>query len=282
MIILTADDYAMTEGISRGIQELARARRLSAASVMTTMPGWPAAAAAIKAERSGLAIGLHLNLTLGAPLGPMPRLAPTGRLPTLAALIRRALTRALDPAEIVAETGRQLDRFTDVLGFPPDHVDGHQHVHVLPGVRGPLLAELARRFQPASVLVRVPAGRTRAATANPKALLVAALAAGFGAAARTHGFATNDSFAGFSAFDTRQPFGAELDRALRAGAGASRHIVMCHPGYPDAELAALDAVVARRRQELDAMAADATLPARIWHPTRRPDGAPVAWERVAA
>ena len=44
MIILCADDYAMTEGISRAIGELAAAKRLSATSVMVNTPHWPAAA----------------------------------------------------------------------------------------------------------------------------------------------------------------------------------------------------------------------------------------------
>ena len=83
MIILCADDYAMTEGVSRAIGELAAARRLSATSVHgRPRAHWPAMApAAAACTAAHLAIGLHLNLTLGAPLGPMPRLAPGGELP---------------------------------------------------------------------------------------------------------------------------------------------------------------------------------------------------------
>ena len=58
---------------------------------------------------------------------------------------------------------------------------------------------------------------------------------GFGAAARRRGLPTNDSFAGFSSFDERQPYAAELEQALSAP--RERHLVMCHPGHPDAELA---------------------------------------------
>ena len=65
----------MTEGISRAIGELAAAQRLSATSVMVTSPHWPATAPRLAVHRGHLSIGLHLNLTLGRPLGPMPRLA---------------------------------------------------------------------------------------------------------------------------------------------------------------------------------------------------------------
>ena len=37
MIILCADDYAMTEGVSRAIGELAAAQRLSATSVLVNL-----------------------------------------------------------------------------------------------------------------------------------------------------------------------------------------------------------------------------------------------------
>ena len=53
----------------------------------------------------------------------------------------------LDTDEIRAEVARQLDRFEAGLGFPPDHIDGHQHVHVLPGIRRALLTEVAQRYR---------------------------------------------------------------------------------------------------------------------------------------
>ena len=98
MIILTADDYAMTDGVSRAIEDLARARRLSATSAMVTMPGWREAAPRIAALRGEIAIGLHLNLTVGAPLGPMPKLAPDGIFPSLKSLLARSLTPLLSPS----------------------------------------------------------------------------------------------------------------------------------------------------------------------------------------
>src|SRR5215475_14231459 len=91
MIILCADDYALTEGISRAIGELAAAKRLSATSVLVTSAHWPASAPRLCAHRGHLSVGLHLNLTFGAPLGPMPRLAPNGAFPGLQGLIARAL-----------------------------------------------------------------------------------------------------------------------------------------------------------------------------------------------
>jgi predicted glycoside hydrolase/deacetylase ChbG (UPF0249 family) len=281
MIILCADDYAMTEGVSRAIGELAAARRLSATSVLTTSPHWPGMAPRLLVHRRHLSIGLHLNLTLGRPVGPMPRLAPQGTLPRLASLTAWSLGGVLDAEEIGAEIGRQLDRFEAELGYPPDHIDGHQHVHVLPGVRRALLREVTSRYRMRPPLLRDPSDRLGAIlsrrTTAAKALTVAALAMGFASSARKRGLHTNDSFAGFSRFDEREPYADELEQALSAPAG--RHLVMCHPGHPDAELASLDPVVNRRRMEYEALMADPTLMARIWRPARRSDGAPFDWSQ---
>src|SRR6478735_4759189 len=88
---LCADDYGLTPGVSRGILELLAVGRLTAASAMVTQPGWPQDAAALRPFADAVDIGLHLNLTLGLPSDPMPALAPAGKFPALAALIRGAL-----------------------------------------------------------------------------------------------------------------------------------------------------------------------------------------------
>jgi hypothetical protein len=74
------------------------------------------------------------------------------------------------------------------------------------------------------------------------------------------------------------PYAEELARAFISP--GRRHLVMCHPGHPDAELAGLDPVVERRRMEYDALMRDPDLPERIWRPARGADGPPVAWRDV--
>jgi hypothetical protein len=282
MIVLCADDYALTQGISRAVGELAAAKRLSATSVMVNTPHWPATAPRLSVHRGHLAVGLHLNLTHGSPLGRMPRLAPGNALPQRNQLLARALAGMVDSAEIAAEVERQLDAFEKGMGFPPDHVDGHEHVHVLPGIRSPLLEAVARRYPINKPLVRDPSDSWKAIAARGiarfKALAVAALSLQFGVAARKLGVPTNQGFSGFSDFDVNQPYAQELEIALIAPGPC--HIVMCHPGHADAELAATDRVVERRRMEYDALMRDATLTQRLWRPARGIDGPPVDWSLV--
>lgn len=281
-VILCADDYAMTESVSRGIEELALARRLSATSAIVTLPAWRDRAGRLRELRAFVAIGLHLNLTLGEPLGAAPGLAPGGEFEALLPLTRKSLTAGIPTAEIAAQIERQLERFERDVGFPPDFVDGHQHVHALPNIRTAILAVIGTRYRNHRPLLRDPADRPRAILERqasiPKALMISTLARGFGAAARAAGFPTNHGFSGVSAFKLDVPYAEELGCFFTAR--GPRHLVMCHPGYVDAELSALDPVVERRHQELDALFAVPRLDEAIWHVAPRKDRAPVDWEKA--
>jgi len=260
-IVLCADDYGVAPGVSRAICALIGQGRLSATSCMTVSPHWPEHAGWLRPLADRADIGLHLTLTDHAPLGAM-RLAAGGRLPSLGSLMRRAFTGALDRAEIAAEIARQLDAFAAVFGRPPDFVDGHQHVQLLPGVRQALLAVLAeRRGGGAGAYVRDCHAPIRLIlsrrVAPAKALFLSLLAAGFARSAATQVIATNPAFAGVYGFvGAYGPLLARFVADLPANA-----IVMCHPGWTDEELRRADVVVDQRQVEYDFLASDELLPA---------------------
>ena len=118
MLILCADDYAMTEGVSQAIEALAEARRISATSAMVTTPHWPTHARRLARLRDRVAIGLHLNLTLGHRWRRCRRSRRTGAF-LRSGGSRGALRGQLAKEEVAAEVGRQLDRFEAELGFRP-------------------------------------------------------------------------------------------------------------------------------------------------------------------
>jgi chitin disaccharide deacetylase len=286
--VLIADDYAMSAGVSRAIERLAEARKISGTSAFTTLPRWREDARRIRDLRGHISVGLHLNLTVEAPLGSIASLAPMGRFPVLGEVVRASLLRHLNAVEVRDEIRRQLDAFEQALGFAPDHVDGHQHVHVLPIVRGALIAELSQRYAARPPLVRDPtdalADIATKSPAKAKAVIVRALALGFRGQARGNGLPVNTGFSGFSAFDTARPFRTEMIAALdRRHETAALKIVMCHPGFPDAELARLDPVTQRRQQEYDTLMDLAPPDAVIWHPgDTRADRMVPDWSALAA
>lgn len=254
--VLCADDFAMTDGVSRSILALLEDGRLSATGAMTNRPHWPRLAGDLAAHAGHADLGLHLNLTCAAPLSPLPRLAPGGELPKLGDLARAAVASAEIRSEIALEIDRQLDAFEQALGRAPDFVDGHQHVHVLPGIRGAVLSSIARRYPPGSVYLRDPSDRAAAIRARGvavgKALVISGLGLGMRRAAERRGIPVNRGFSGASPFDPARDFADDLARFLIQPGPA--HLVMCHPGFIDDELAMLDPVIATRPLEHAALA----------------------------
>lgn len=252
IVALCADDYGLSYGVSAGILEALDAGRITAVSALVNGPRWPAMGLELVRRGRDADIGLHFNLTLGRPLSSMPKFAPNGEFPPLSQVVRMAFKKELPLDEIRQEIDRQFDRFEAVMDRPPDHVDGHQHIHVLPGIRTALLDAMSARNLKGRTWVR-DAGDvlhrilTRGANAR-KALAAFSLASGFRREARYRGFDVNDGFAGFSDFHPSFDYAKAFQSYLRAP--GSRHLIMCHPGHVDEDLRKLDAVTITREQEL--------------------------------
>ena len=258
MFALCADDFAINEPVSRGVLNLVDAGRLTAVSAMATGPKWAEMARELAKRRGCIAVGLHLDLTHRAFDGRRPAYG-------LRELISASLSAKVELTALRAEFERQFDLFETAFGFPPDHVDGHHHVHALPQIRIALFDVLARRFSPLPPDYRPlardpgdsPSRVLRRRGARAKALAVAALSAGFARRAGAAGFATNNGFAGFSSFSGEKGYAAEFAQCLASP--GPRHLVMCHPGL-DGGADHADPIAARRREEYECLMASEILP----------------------
>lgn len=281
-VMLCADDFAMTNGVSRAIIELAEAGRLSATSAMTTSRHWPSHATWLARARGKIAAGLHLNLTLGAPLGVMSAFAPDRQFPSISQLTSRALTGRIAIDDVRAEIERQLTAFELEMGFAPDHIDGHQHVHALPGVRAAVLDVLTKRYgySPRRPLLRDPCDTVTSnvlrGRSGFKAVTLSTLSLGFGGAAKRAGFGINEGFSGVTDFAAAA---VTADFTAACAAMGSRHMVMCHPGFVDDELIRLDRVTERRQREFDFLLRGG-FPEPIWRLQRSASGDPIAWNEA--
>ncbi len=143
VLAVCVDDVGLVDGVAETALALVAAGRVSAASCVTTAPGWRREAAVLARSLStSLELGLHFNLTEGAPLSSeLRRLWST--LPGLGRLLLQAHFGRLPIAAIAAEFAAQVDAFRAALGRRPDFIDGHQHVHALRGIRGVVLDAIA-------------------------------------------------------------------------------------------------------------------------------------------
>ncbi len=249
-VVLCADDYGLAPGVSAGIRELLDAGRLSATGAMTLSPHWAAEGPRLAAYGARADLGLHLTLTGLTPLGSMPSLAPDGRLPSLGALLRRAYGGGLDRGEIAAELDRQIAAFTRAVGRPPDFIDGHQHVHQLPGVREAVLARAAALGP--RVYVRYAVEGMGAilwrGVAVVRAVAIAAMGGAMARAGACAGVPGPSVFRGIRDFTPREDVARLMPRFLANP--VPRMVLACHPGRVDTALAALDPILGPREAEL--------------------------------
>ncbi len=161
LLIVNADDFGLTEGISRGILAAHRTGIVTSTSALAIGPAYPKVAKWL-VDVPGLGVGVHL-----AAVGEDPPLLSAAEIPSLIdrrghlspgykGFIARAAAGRVDADDLRREFTAQLELVQE-LGVPLTHLDAHQHIHLWPLVCGVVL-DLARRYQiPA---VRVPRFRS--------------------------------------------------------------------------------------------------------------------------
>jgi hypothetical protein len=215
---------------------------------MTVIPGFEQECASLLSMPSPipLAIGLHTTLTGPfAPRAALPAATRDGKFPPLSKLLPPLGFFRIDRKAVKAEIAAQIAAFRKACGRAPDFVDGHQHVQLMPGVRAPFLEAVLEAAPKAWVR---QCGAAAGATARgSKARLLEFLSRGFRRRARRLGIAFNPAFSGAYDFSTAENFGALFARFLEGL--PDRGVVMCHPGFVDAELIARDPLTHRREAE---------------------------------
>jgi predicted glycoside hydrolase/deacetylase ChbG (UPF0249 family) len=251
-IVLCADDYGISPGVNRAIRDLIARKRINATSVMVVGPALDRAEIdALKdavAANPDCAIGLHTTLT--APFTPLTmyyRPLDGGMFLPLGAMLRTALLRKLDPEMIRAEIVAQIAAFTEHFGRAPDYADGHQHVQIFPQVRDAFLGAVKAAAPNAWVRQCGRDAPLAQRLGNPKALLLDTLSATFRKRCARAGVRCNPAFAGAYDFTRQSDFAALMAQFLRdLPEGA---LVMCHPGFVDDTLVALDPFTGQRERE---------------------------------
>ncbi|XP_075072331.1 carbohydrate deacetylase [Mixophyes fleayi] len=155
-LVVTGDDFGYCPRRDVGIVECFNAGAISNVSLLVN--GSSAASAADLARRYNIPIGLHANLSEGFPI--CAELCQNSTLINAQGFfhgkmgIRKALAQGLlNMSEVRQELCAQVRLFRELTGQNPQHMDGHQHVHVLPRIR----EEFAQVLQEHSIpYTRIP------------------------------------------------------------------------------------------------------------------------------
>jgi hopanoid biosynthesis associated protein HpnK len=248
-LIVNADDLGWTEGVNRGIAETHRNGIVTSASLLANGAAF---ASGVELARStpGLGVGVHLNLSDGAPVANRELvttlLNERGELAGKPeSLLLRLARRSVLLEEVEREWEAQIQKVRD-SGIELTHLDGHKHVQMLPGLFE-IALRLAKRHGIAAVRVSHEESSLRAALstgAKQKGTVVMKqgvqarglklLAPDAREQAERAGIATADYFCGIAQTGelTREGI-LRLMELLPEGTTE----LMCHPGYVDAQLA---------------------------------------------
>ena len=136
-VIFNADDFGASTETNHAIIRAHKEGVLTSTSLMMNEPGVIEAIHLAK-ETQSLAVGLHLTLSDGHPAFPpasIPNLVgQDGNFftdPIRTAMRCLFITSA--KLEAIKEVHKQFELFAGT-GLPWDHVNGHQHLHILPAV----------------------------------------------------------------------------------------------------------------------------------------------------
>ncbi len=254
-LTLCSDDYGLNTGINDAILTLVSAGRLNAVSCMVVSPAFDAnpLIKAVSCAPLPVQIGLHLTMTEYIPLAAMPCLTRDGCFPSVGSLLAKSHLRRINRAEIRLELERQFNAFERAFSRPPDFVDGHQHIHIFPGIREDVIALIAARmghYEPNPCWVRCCDAPTAdlIAMRDPRAVLLATMSRQQRPHRLRAGLRSNERFYGVNTFDRRQSFRRLMQGWLGLVAKRpSSALIMCHPGLgiPSAG----DTIAARRADE---------------------------------
>ena len=160
-LIVHADDFGLTHGVNTGIIDAHLNGILTSTSIMANGPAFDEAIELAYAAPT-LDIGVHLTLVEEIPIvspTDIPSIVDkNGRLLANAKEVYiRYLKKKLCLKHIRAEFEAQIIRIKST-GLPISHIDGHQHLHILPAIFS-IVEELAKKHDIQAI--RIPKERIR-------------------------------------------------------------------------------------------------------------------------
>jgi chitin disaccharide deacetylase len=229
LLIVNADDYGLTPGVSRAIVDAHRAGMVTSTSVIALGPAFAKTRPWLD-DVPGLGTGAHLALVGEDPPLLSAREIPTlvdkrGRLPlSWRQFLPRAAAGRIDVEDVHRELAAQLQLLLDA-GLTLDHLDTHQNLHLWPMVRR-VVMDLGSLHGIRAIRI------TRSSERGPVGSTVRQLATRLEQACRHAGWASPEASTGLDeAGHLSEP--AMVQALFRlASTGARSAELATHPGAP--------------------------------------------------
>lgn len=255
-LIINADDFGLSPGVTRGILESHARGVVTSASAMPNMPGFGTAVRDAAAYPE-LGIGIHLTLTAGVPVLPPSEVASL--VDRTGAFFRRPVRQCLFGSEhdVHREWEAQLGVFM-ASGIHPTHLDSHHNVHLYPPYLD-IACRLAKKHGiPALRVIRPDDPPIRQVPAPLRYWYAALLRRSVPQASRA-GLEFPDRMASLTGGTDVQQLQDRFEAFLAEIAG-ERGIaeLACHPGYVDDELAGLSSLCRERETDLAMLCSEKT------------------------
>lgn len=132
-VLINADDFGLNHETNLAVIELLKTNRIQRTTLMVNMPFAQEAVQMAKDNHLESKIGLHINLTDGSPLSSAiknTRFCSDGVFVTKQVESgARLYVKRSERRSIAEEVTAQFEKFKELMGYYPKHVDGHRHVH---------------------------------------------------------------------------------------------------------------------------------------------------------
>lgn len=138
-LIVNADDFGMSRGITNGILRAHREGIVTSTSMMVNQSASQYAVEQI-CDLPKLSVGVHLNICEGKPILPREQVsslvAADGAFHTPKLMSRKLWKCQISFRELEDEFRAQI-RWMKDRGIHPTHADSHRHMHIYPGAAMP-------------------------------------------------------------------------------------------------------------------------------------------------
>jgi chitin disaccharide deacetylase len=164
-LIVNADDYGLTPGVSAGIRRAHLQGIVTSTTAMMNQPYVQEELPSAQEQCPRLGIGVHLTLTVGKPLLPA-RLVPSLVDENGAFFRQEAFIHHLpqvNPDEALEEWRTQVETFVRVTRCKPDHLDSHHHSSYF---TPPLFERMLQLSAEYDLPIRKPFGENSASAAD--------------------------------------------------------------------------------------------------------------------